>query len=231
MKSRIYFLPFAGGSSYSYTNFASILPKHLEFRSLEVPGRGTRINDALLKNAHELCDDFFAQLQEDGAFDKPYILFGHSMGALLGFLLLHKIKEENLPLPQHFYASGRGGPSFPDEREQYYLLSDLDFKQKLKELGGSPKEVLEHDTLMDFFLPILRADFELVETYNYTQKEPLNIPITVFIGDKDEATFEEAQAWQEESTQKVQIHVLPGDHFFLFEQASAICSIFDKRAK
>lgn len=230
MPIRIYFLPFAGGSSYSFTNFAPLFSSEFEFRTLEVPGRGTRITENLLTDANDLCEDFFHQLQSDGAFTMPYVFYGHSMGALLGFLLLRKIRSEKLPLPLHFYASGRGGPSYPDWREKYHQLSDADFKQKLKELGGSPKEVLEHDSLMAFFLPILRADFQLVESYVYTREEVFDLPITVFIGESDEATYPEAEAWQQETVQPIAIHVLPGDHFFLFEQAKEIVRLIQLKS-
>lgn len=224
-KINLYCLPFAGGSSYSYNLFSPHLSSKINFIPVELPGRGKRIKETLLKSANQIADDIFTAIRPEVVSGVPHAIFGHSMGALLGYLLTRKLLENNLQPPLHLFVSGRGGPSYNDERESYYLLPKKEFKDKLKELGGSPKEVLEHDTLMDFFEPILRADFEVVETHKYEEKEPFNVPISVMIGSTDKVTFETARLWQKETLIPIKIHRFDGDHFFIFQHAQSICKI------
>lgn len=218
-------LPFAGGSSYSYSTFGPCLFPGIKLLPVELPGRGKRSREALLYDANALAGDVFQSLRAEIASGKPYSVFGHSMGALLGYLLLRRILKEDLPLPLHFFVSGRGGPSAPNDREHYYKLPKQEFRDKLRELGGSPPEVLEHDALMDFFEPVLRADFQVVETYEHNGEAPLPVPITVLIGKQDTITLEAARMWQEESTSPVKVHEYDGGHFFLFERQKEICSM------
>jgi surfactin synthase thioesterase subunit len=221
----LFFLPFAGGSSYSYSNFSSLLLPHINCVPVELPGRGKRSKEELLTDAHIIVEDIYIQIKEIIHSGEEYGIFGHSMGALLGYLLLHKIKQNNLPFPIHFFASGRGGPSYLNEREIYYLLPKQEFREKLKELGGSPKEVLEHEVLMDYFEPILRADFQVVETYLHKEQEKLKVPFSVFLGDEDKISLEAAKCWQMETSSPIKIHQFQGDHFFILPHVKSICNI------
>lgn len=222
---KLILLPFAGGSSYSYNNFIPLFPANIELVAVEIPGRGKRSKEKSIKDAREVTEDIYNQIKQLAESGQKYAIFGHSMGALLGYLLTHKLAQNNLPLPVHLIASGRGGPSHKDEEEMYHLLPYDKFIDKLREMGGSPKEVLEHEALMMFLEPIIRADFQLVETYKHEAQNPLNIPITVLIGDKDEITPEIASKWQVESTLPVTIKEYSGGHFFIYDHQHDIAKL------
>lgn len=88
--------------------------------------------------------------------------------------------------------------------------------EELRHLNGTPKAVLENDELMQLFVPILRADFAVLETYHYTPEPPLNCSISVFGGLLDsEVSCDELQAWQEQTTASYSLNMFPGDHFFI----------------
>ena len=90
------------------------------------------------------------------------------------------------------------------------------FDWGLLRLNGTPKEVLEHPELMELMLPLLRADFSVVETYDYRPGVPLDCPLTVFGGLRDaEVSREQLEAWREQTTSEFALRMLPGDHFFL----------------
>ncbi|MDQ3191153.1 MAG: alpha/beta fold hydrolase [Bacteroidota bacterium] len=224
-KINLYCLPFAGGSSYSYNVFTPHLSSNVNLVPVELPGRGKRSREALLNEADLMADDVFAKIKSNLVSGVPYAIFGHSMGGLLGYLLTRKILENNLPLPLHLFISGRSGPSYNDDREKYYLLPKQEFRDKLKELGGSPKEVLENDDLMDFFEPILRADFQVVETYNHQEEAPFSVPASIMIGDEDKISLEAARLWQKETSQPIKLHSFTGGHFFVFQHLTSICKI------
>ena len=106
-----------------------------------------------------------------------------------------------------------------------------EFIDKLRELNGSPIEVLENDALMDFFEPIIRADFKAIETYNYKKSQPFDVPISVFIGEDDKVSIEAAQSWQEETTMTISVRKYQGGHFFIFQNIESICNDIHKTLK
>ena len=75
---------------------------------------------------------------------------------------------------------------------QIYHLPDDEFKKALGRFEGTPKEILENQELMDFFLPMLRADFTMDETYYDKELTVLQSPIEAFGGRKDREADEKA---------------------------------------
>ncbi len=217
--------PFSGASFICYKPLEPYLHPQIRFNTIELPGRGKRVRSPLLRNMDEICEDAWTQVK--AFLNPPYALFGHSLGSLLVYLLSHKIKDSNHPLPCHLFLSGRKGPSIP-KSEKIHLLPQNAFKEKLKNLGGIPKEVLENQGLFSFFEPILRADFEAVENWTYSPRPKLNIPVTVINGKEDNMTEMEVKTWQNEFEPTVNFKFLDGDHFFLFRQALEFTDIINK---
>lgn len=216
----VFLLPFSGASKYSYAPLQQFVPDHVTFVPVEMPGRGSRMREPLLRDLHQMADDAFSQIQSQ--LKAPYILYGHSLGTNLAYLIALKIRTLGLPAPERIVLSGNGGASVPPEKPFRHLMSPADFKAKLNEYGGSPREVLENDQLMEIFGPILRADFEAIETYQYEPVEPLDIPVTVLYGKDESVTPEEAEKWQEETKQPIRVREFEGTHFFIFDHPQEI---------
>jgi surfactin synthase thioesterase subunit len=223
----VYCLPFAGGSSYSYRNMSTYAPAALRMIAIDLPGRGTRAREHLLTNIHDMVDDVFAQVKND--LHKPYALYGHSMGTLLGYLLTKKIVSLGLSLPSHLFFSGSGAPSIRGRGLLRHLLPRKEFIRTLKEIGGSPSEIFEDETLMTFFEPVLRADFRATETYQYQETKPFSIPITSMIGLEEKTTYEQARAWCVETTEEVEVLQFPGNHFFIFDCEKELVEIMHQK--
>jgi surfactin synthase thioesterase subunit len=219
-------LPFAGGSSYSYKVFESLLSKEVRMVPVEIPGRGRRITESLYTGTDSIVEDIFHQIS--GSLHLPYAIYGHSMGTLLGYLLTKRILEAGLPAPMHLFFSGRGGPSSKPDKEIRYNLPQEAFFDKLRELGGCPDEVLDDPMMMELFEPILRADFEVVETYLYEPTTPFDIPIDVMYADGEDLTEEDVMAWADETTAGITITKFTGHHFFIFSHTPQITTIFNK---
>jgi surfactin synthase thioesterase subunit len=212
----IFIFPFAGGSSYSMKGLIDGF-KDIDVFALEAPGRGKRYKEKLLTNIYEIVDMFYLEIKDKVENYDEYYFFGHSMGSLVGYLLIHKIITNKVHLPSYFFVSGRGGPSMEPDCKNYFLLPSVDFRNKLREFGGCPDEILNDNDLMDFFEPILRADFEAVETFVYEKKEILNIPITGFYGSDEETTKTVMDLWQVETNRTIEIFEIQGNHFFIYE--------------
>ncbi|RZK23830.1 MAG: thioesterase, partial [Flavobacterium sp.] len=212
-------LPFAGGNKYSYGGLKNFFPQSIVFNPLELPGRGLRIKEKLCVNIHDLVEDIFNQISPH--LFTPYALYGHSMGATLAYLLVKKIIEEDYPQPLHLFVSGRGGPSSQAFTSRY-LLPDSEFRNLLISLGGIPKEVADNKTLMEFIEPIIRADFQVLENYQYDYSLNMNIPLSVFIGREEEISLATAATWQNETNVPIQLHQFEGGHFFIFDHAKCL---------
>lgn len=218
-------LPFAGGSSYSYYTLTKYLPGHFDVIAIDTPGHGRRINEALLYDCNTIAGEVIREIEKNINPDLPYALFGHSMGALLGHILLRKAQAGLLPLPVHFFASGRQAPSCPASIGPVWELPPKAFRERLKEFDYTPEGILNSDAIMNFFEPILRADFRAVEQYRYTPADPVHVPITVLAGRDDNMDQAGGGQWQQETTFPLNIYWFEGKHFFIFEHSREVCNI------
>lgn len=149
--------------------------------------------------------------------DTPFAFFGHSMGALVGFELTRFLRREEGIGPVGLFVSGCGAPQIPDRNlPTTYDLPDSELLEELRRLNGTPKEVLEHPELMQLMLPLLRADFETIETYTYFPEPPLDCPIAAFGGLRDpKMKREHLELWRDQTTAGFTLRMFNGDHFFL----------------
>jgi medium-chain acyl-[acyl-carrier-protein] hydrolase len=148
--------------------------------------------------------------------EPPYAFFGHSMGALVAFELARKMRREGLPAPAYLFVSAHRAPQLPNPDPTKHLLPDDELVAHLRDLEGTPPEVLAHPELLDMVLPTLRADLTLLNTYDYVAEPPLTTPILALggIGDKIVGRPQLA-AWREVTAGAFAVQQFPGGHFYL----------------
>lgn len=221
-KKTLFTIPFAGGNKYAFKSFNKYLENDFILKPLELSGRGNRIAEDLMTNLSDIVDDLFYKIRE--YLNDEYIIYGHSMGGLLAYLLTIRIEESNLLVPSSIIISGRSYPTMKPKKIRYNLSKEK-FKDTLIELNGTPKEVLEYPELFDFFEPILRADFEAIESYSFKQDKKLNTKISILYG-KDEKGFrkKDAKRWQEFTNLAIDFTQFEGGHFFIFDDTQKVCS-------
>jgi medium-chain acyl-[acyl-carrier-protein] hydrolase len=211
---RLFCFPYAGSGALIYRSWPNELPKQVEVCPMQLPGRGGRIMEPCYTNLSQLVEDAMHVLLP--YLDMPFAFFGHSMGALVSFELARRLRARHGLEPIHLFASGRMAPQLPPREPPSYNLPEPEFIEKLRTLNGTPREVLEHPELMQLVAPIVRADFEAIQTYVYTPDAPFNFPLTVFGGLQDfEITREDLEGWREHAGASFKLRMLPGDHFFL----------------
>ena len=161
----------------------------------------------------------------------PYAIFGHSMGCILGYEVAYKLRENSLPAPKHLFFSGRGAPDFPIHNDDiYHHLPDDEFKEKILQLGGTPKEFFQHPELLEVLLPMLKSDFRIAETYVHTSEIiPFEQAITVFIGKDEPVESLQIESWKKHSMGVCSIHFFPGGHFFINEYTRKVVQIINNR--
>lgn len=211
---RLFCFPYSGAAASVYYPWADLLPPAIEVCPVQLPGHGTRLREPLATRLAPQVEALAAGLAP--AFDRPFAFFGHSMGALLSFELARTLRRQGRPGPMHLFVSGHGAPHLPDRNPPLHALPDDQFVAKLRELNGTPEEVLRHQELLQLLTPILRADFAVCETYVYQPEPPLDCPISAYGGLGDGyVNRDELAAWQAQTTGRFSLRMFPGDHFYL----------------
>ena len=212
----LFFFPHAGGGASAFYQWSRVLPREITSYAIQLPGRETRLREPLHRQIPALVETLAEVLRP--YLHTPFIFWGHSMGALLGFELARYLHQRGHSTPLRLLVSGYNAPHIPYPDPHIHHLPEADFMTALKELNGTPEAVLNDAELRDLVLPIVRADFQLVETYTYQEAAPLSCPITVLDGTADDKTNEaDLQAWQQQTTHDLEMFAFPGDHFFLYD--------------
>ena len=176
---RLFCFPYAGGAASLFRAWHRI-SETVEICAIQLPGRANRYSEPPFRRASALVEKLAPVIA--GCLDKPFAFFGHSMGAILCFEVARWLRRHGKPLPRFLFVSARRAPQIPDTDLPRYLLNDADLLASLSELNGMPAELMEHKELVSLALPAIRADIELVETYEYRDEAPLGCPITAFSG-------------------------------------------------
>ena len=156
---------------------------------------------------------------------RPFMFFGHSMGALLAFEVARLLRRNGQPQPTHLLVSGAKAPQCW-VREVTYHLPDKDFIEVVRNLNGTPPEILAHPEVLDAILPILRADFAVCETYQYEEQPPLTCPIIAYGGSDDAGVpLDSLTAWKVQTTSQFAYYLLSGGHFFLRSNAESLVQL------
>src|SRR5438270_1400136 len=211
---RLYCFPYAGGSAQVYRGWQRHLGPQAALSLARLPGRATRISEPPFKTykplANALADAMIPELPPAFAF------WGHSMGALISFELARELRRRSQPAPLALFLSGRGAPQIPDPDPPIFNLPEPEFISELRRLNGTPRELLDSPELKEFFLPTIRADFELVETYEYEPEAPLGCPICAYGGLQDtDVPAANLKEWQKQTSGACKIRMFPGDHFYI----------------
>ena len=164
--------------------------------------------------------------------DKPFALFGHSMGGLICFEFACELRRRFGLQPEALFLAGRQAPPIPDRTTARYDLPEPEFIEELRRLNGTPPEILEQPELMRLLVPLLRADFELCQTYVYEPGAPLDCPMFVFSGlQDDEVSYEELESWRPHTTGAFSLRMLPGDHFFVQTAQSQLLELISEELR
>lgn len=212
---RLFCFPYAGVGSSLFCTWSNGLPQHVHVCPIQLPGRENRLTEPPFTRLAPLAQKLAGVLRP--YLDIPFAFFGHSMGGLIGFELARELRRRDGPLPVHLFVSGRPAPQLSNQAAHMYRLPEPAFVSELRRrYNGIPDFVLQSEELTRLFLPILRADVELIETYAYTSEQPLDCPITAFGGLQDgNVTRETLAAWQAQTNGSFNLRMFPGDHFYL----------------
>lgn len=216
--------PFAGGNKYSFDFLKPYLNPKIQFEVLEYAGRGNRVSEKPIDSIDSVVDDLWLNTL-NFIKEESYIIYGHSMGALIAFLLCHEIQKKGLKKPFKLIVSGKKAPQAKREEKIWNYPSEQ-FWKKLISLGGIPEEIQNESTLREFFEPIIRVDFKVVEEFFFQRRDLLDIPIEVLYGDKEFDRENDFLDWNLETSGGVTFYKFRGNHFFIHDYAQDIANHF-----
>lgn len=211
---RLFCLPYAGGSSVIFHRWPQELSAAIEVCAVKLPGRESRFAESPFARMTPLVQALAEGLAP--YLDRPFALFGHSLGGLVGYELVHELQRQQRPAPVHLIVSASRAPHLPPRRSPMHDLPTETFIDRLRDYAGTPEQVLDNRDLMELLLPVLRADFAISETYQSTAETPITCPITAFCSSQDNVVYaEDVQAWQPYTRNTFALHTMPGNHFFI----------------
>lgn len=202
-----------GGPSFYRPWCAGLRPETAVCRIL-LPGRESRLDEPPFRHIADLMDPLCAALEPQ--LDRPYALFGHSLGALVAYEAARRFSRAGMAGPACLIVSGRRAPGIGGNHRPLHALPDDEFVSEVARLNGMPSEVLDEPELLSIILPTLRADYQLAETYEPLPGGRLGCPVVAYMSTSDpEVEYSQVQAWREVTTGEFTMRVFRGDHFYL----------------
>ncbi len=217
---------YGGGSASAYKKWAKDIIDQVDLVAIQLPGRENRFREPLLKNVSQVTNELYKNF--DSYIHKPFIFFGHSIGALIAFEFARLLRKKDISEPKHLIVSAAKAPQLPLKRSIIHNLPDSKFVEEICKYNGIPNNILEDQGLASIFLPIIRADFSISETYQYATEEVLSFPITA-LGGLNDASLEQADLleWSKQTSSFFEYNLLPGDHFFIRSSYQQVITIMN----
>ncbi len=214
---KLFAFPYAGGTAAVFRSWQQQLPAGIEVRAAELPGHGVRMAQPLVHDYAELvrrlADEFADDLQQARRSDPglPYAVFGHSMGASLAMSVAAALVQRGLGAPTRCFLCAAS--HFAVSKRLRSGLTDEALVQELRRMGGTPEAIFREPDLLQIFLPILRADFRVLEQTVEQTGLRLHAPLSLFAASEDDIAVEEVWGWERYTTAAVHRTLLEGHHF------------------
>lgn len=220
---RLYCLPHAGGSASAFRSWVGRIDG-VSVCPLQPPGRETRQGETPYTLMAELASSVASFILDDAP--GPYAVYGHSLGALVGFEVVQEIRRRGGVMPSRLIVSGCPAPQWvTPEDPTVDVLSDSQIVSLLRSLGGTPELFLSDPRVLRMILPPIRADLTVKNTYRYAPSPPLEIPITALAAGSDaRASVESMLAWRDQTVRGFRTHHFSGGHFAVLEQEALTLS-------
>ncbi len=196
----------------------------VEVVAVQLPGREERIGEPhateLVALARAIASEMLPLL------DRPYGLYGHSLGSLVAFETARELERLGAPVPRILVEAAHRAPQVPRKSGSWHDLPESELIERLRRLGGTPEAVLQHPELMELLLPIFRADLALVDRYGYEPGPLLRCPILAVGAIEDTHVSQDAlAAWADQTRAGFEMIVVPGHHVFM-QQPEALAELW-----
>jgi surfactin synthase thioesterase subunit len=219
---RLFCIPHAGRGASLYMPWRALLPESIELNAVQLPGRERRLAEAPPRRISTIAEALATAMLP--RLDRAYVMFGHSMGALVCYETCRQLRRLGAPLPRALVLSGRRGPTVSDREPPIHGLPDDAFVAALcARYNGIPQLILDQPDMMRMFLPAMRSDLEAIETYAHRPEPPLPVPFIVYGGrDDPQVAPENVAAWRPLTEARFEQRLFPGGHFYLLDERESL---------
>lgn len=224
---RLFCFHCAGSAASMFYPWVKHLDSSQELIAIQLPGRGTQLGRPLLTDMNSVI----SYLGEAIApyCDRPFVFLGHSLGALIALELTYKLKNNNKALPERLVVAGKTPPHLTPSIITYHL-PDGEFIEVVKRYNGIPAEVLSDEGLMSLFMPVLRADFKILETYVHQNRPPLSCDLIALGGLEDSMVKpQHISEWKQYTSGNFDNRLFAGDHFFIKPHQQEVLKIISNQ--
>jgi surfactin synthase thioesterase subunit len=214
-RRRLICAPYAGAGPAVFREWVT-RDGNVEVSVVQLPGRNPREGREGCESIAVVADRVAEAVATD---DRPFALFGCSLGALVAFEVARRAR------PTSLHVASRRAPRLPDpHRRVSDLPSDAFIVEVQRRYGNAiPAPVLDDPELRALLIPVLQADIALIEDYTHVPSEPLRCPVAAYGGvDDPNATRADLDAWAGETVGPFTVRQFPGGHFFLQTQRDAL---------
>lgn len=221
----LFCFPYAGSGASIFYSWANYLDPKINIYGFQAPGKEDRISEDLVVDLNTLIQNAVQELKQ--IINKPFALFGHSMGSVLAFEIAKFLESENLT-PKLVILSGRPPPEFGLRMNPISHLEDKELITELRKLEGTDTRILENEELMELLLPIIRADFRISESYKSSSNLKISSPM-IAIGSEEDPWLNELEfnEWKQYSHNTTKIQFFPGGHFYLKEHLNLLSTFLN----
>ncbi|HEX2937491.1 MAG TPA: thioesterase domain-containing protein [Ruminiclostridium sp.] len=228
-KIKLFCLAYAGGSALTYNKINQYLDNNIELIPIEYDGRGKIINEEFYPDMASAVDDVYKEVSKH-LDSGEFAVYGHSLGGVVTYELCKKLKKESGREPGCIFISGRYPPHIIKEASMLYKLPDEEFKEEILRIGGTPKEVFENKELAKLFVPILRADYKIIEQYRYVEENVKFKSKIIVLGGKEDKTADRSDLyeWQKYSEKPINVFEFDGGHFFINEYTREVTEVINE---
>lgn len=212
VRLRLFAFPFGGGAASVFRSWSTEFSSEIEICPVQLPGRETRVSEKPITRMSQMVQELVPAINSYA--DLPFAFFGHSMGALIAYEIAcnPELRRNNLI---HIFVSSCRAPQDMPRGLRRHGLSDDQLIAEMRRLGA-PDEVLCNSELLRYLLPVMRADFQLVDTYQYQPSPRLTCPVSAFVGETDsEVSERDLCAWRQHTTSDFSTKTFAGNHFYI----------------
>jgi medium-chain acyl-[acyl-carrier-protein] hydrolase len=209
---RLFCFHYAGGSAAMFRNWHRRLPQAIEPVAVQLPGRADRFGEPPYDDMAQLVDRLVDVIKP--LLDQPFAFFGWSMGARVSWALAHALRDRSMPMPRKLFVASSEAPR-TEKPVRGWNEPDSGLVAYLRELGGTPPEILADSYLLARLLPTLRADLTVLASHFPRPTVPLDVPIHAIAGRDDlESPPSSMRAWRAETSAASDMDVIAAGHFF-----------------
>lgn len=230
IRLQLFCFPFAGAGASIFRSWIDRLPDDLEVLAVQLPGRENRFREPCVNAMEDIVQALHNDIKK--SIEGPFAIFGHSLGSLIAYEVLRALTASGKNRAEVFFASGSPAPHLCSGSDTPLRFSHAQILADLQKISGPHTDLLCNPELLEMFLPVLQADFELYANYRYRDQWHLSCPIVAIRGKDDTYVEHESQLeWKRHTASTFQFHVVPGKHLFMIDSVANLLPLISRHLK